>query len=90
MTNDAKQSTHTHSFWRNTRRLTLWLSTVWLLSTFCTIFFARELHQISVFGWPLSFYMAAQGILLIYVCIVGAYAWYMRRLEQAPSKDHEQ
>jgi putative solute:sodium symporter small subunit len=78
------------SFWHSTQRLTLWLTAIWLLTTFCTIFFARELHGISLFGWPLSFYMAAQGIQLIYVCIVGAYAWRMRHLEKARTTDHEQ
>jgi putative solute:sodium symporter small subunit len=78
-------------YWRSTRNFTLWLSLLWLLATFCVIFFARALHRISLFGWPLSFYMAAQGILLIYVFIVGAYAWRMHRLDQRSlQKDHEQ
>jgi putative solute:sodium symporter small subunit len=78
----------TSAYWRRARRLTLWLTALWLIATFCTIFFARELHRVVLFGWPLSFYMAAQGILLIYVCIVGAYAWRMHRLDRAHG-DHE-
>ena len=79
------------SYWHRTRTLTMWLSAIWLLATFCVIFFARDLHRMSLFGWPLSFYMAAQGILLIYVFIVGAYAWRMHRLDQDYTrKDHEQ
>lgn len=69
------------SYWHHTRRLTLWLSGIWLVVTFCVIFFARDLYGFKLFGWPVSFYMAAQGILLIYVAIVAVYAWQMRRLE---------
>jgi putative solute:sodium symporter small subunit len=47
------------------------------------IFFARELAGFTFFGWPVSFYMAAQGTTLIYVGIVGCYAWRMRRFDRA-------
>jgi putative solute:sodium symporter small subunit len=58
------------------------LLATWLLTTFCIIFFARELSGLTIFGWPLSFYLAAQGASLIYLAIIGFYAWRMRRLER--------
>ncbi|MET3134852.1 putative solute:sodium symporter small subunit [Oxalobacteraceae bacterium GrIS 1.11] len=73
--------------WRKTRRLTAMLLVLWLFTGFCTIFFARELFTFSLFGWPLSFYMAAQGSLLIYLAIIGLYAWRMRRLDRACRKE---
>jgi putative solute:sodium symporter small subunit len=69
--------------WRATRRLTALLLALWLATGFGTVFFARELAQLSVFGWPLSFYMAAQGAALVYLAIIGFYAWRMRRLDRA-------
>ena len=33
-------------------------------------------------GWPLSFYMAAQGSLIIYVVIIWFYARYMNNLDK--------
>ena len=68
--------------WRRTRAVTGVLLALWLATTFCTVIFARELHNLSVFGWPLSFYLAAQGSLLIYLAIIGAYAWTMRRADR--------
>lgn len=68
--------------WRKTRRITILLLSLWLSTSFCTIFFARELSSCSLFGWPLSFYMAAQGSALIYLAIIAFYAWYMRRLDR--------
>ena len=68
--------------WQRTRSLSLLLLAVWLAATFCTVFFARELAGLSVFGWPLSFYLAAQGASLIYLAILGAYALAMRGLDR--------
>jgi putative solute:sodium symporter small subunit len=68
--------------WRRTRRCTALLLALWLATSFCTVFFARDLAQLSVLGWPLSFYMAAQGSTLVYLAIIGGYAWRMRRLDR--------
>ncbi len=68
--------------WQRTRRITLALLGVWLATGFGTVFFARDLAQFSLFGWPLSFYMAAQGASLVSLAIIGAYAWAMRRLDR--------
>ncbi|MFD2273578.1 DUF4212 domain-containing protein [Undibacterium arcticum] len=46
------------------------------------IFFARQLATLQLFGWPVSFYMAAQGAVLVYVLIVAFYAWRMQRLDR--------
>ena len=69
--------------WRRARRLVLVLLGLWLATSFGTVFFARDLAQWSVFGWPLSFYLAAQGASLIYLAIIGLYAWRMRILDRA-------
>ncbi len=68
--------------WRHTRRLTAGLLIVWFVTGFGTIFFARELYQYTLFSLPFSFYMAAQGSLLIYLALIGFYAWRMRRLDR--------
>jgi putative solute:sodium symporter small subunit len=73
--------------WHKTRRLTSLLLILWLLTTFCAAFFARELTGLSVFGWPLSFYLAAQGASLVYLAIIVVYAWRMRRLDQAAARE---
>lgn len=76
------------AYWRRTRQLTVKLLAAWFGMTFCTIFFARELSGITLFGWPFSFYMAAQGATLVYLLIVGIYAWRMRQLEKKFTGDH--
>lgn len=74
--------------WQRVRRFSLLLLGVWFLITWSSIWFARELAHLTVLGWPVSFYMAAQGSVLAYVAIVGIYAWWMDRLD-APAKAEE-
>jgi putative solute:sodium symporter small subunit len=62
--------------------MTLVLLAIWFVSTFVMGFFARELATINFFGWPLSFYMAAQGSMVIYLVIIWYYARAMKRLDE--------
>jgi putative solute:sodium symporter small subunit len=79
---NAMQLTEKHvDYWRKNLRVTAILLFIWFVSTFVMAFFARELASTVIFGWPLSFYMAAQGSLIIYVLIIGFYARYMRQLD---------
>lgn len=68
-------------YWRNTRWLSLGLLLVWFFVTFVLGYFARDL-SFSFFGWPFSFWVAAQGALVVYVLIVWCHAWAMERLDR--------
>ena len=68
-------------YWRKNLRLTAILMVIWFVVTFVIGYYARELN-FSFFGWPFSFYMGAQGSLIIYVLIIWYYAFYMNRLDQ--------
>ena len=70
----------TTDYWRRNRRLIAALLAVWFVVTFGVAFFAREL-SFRVFGWPLSFWVASQGALVVYLLIVGIYTWRMERLD---------
>lgn len=69
-------------YWSKVRQLTFVLIALWFSSTFGIIFFARELTEFTVFGWPFSFYMAAQGLTLLYLTILAAYVLHMRKLDR--------
>ena len=70
-------------------RLKAVLLLLWLLVTFVTSYFARDL-QMLVGGWTLGYWMAAQGAVLVFIAIVVAYAWgmsYFERQDTAASHD---
>lgn len=69
-------------YWRKTLVLTALLLLLWFGVTFGVGYFARAL-SFRFFGWPFSFWVGAQGALLVYGLIIGFYAWYMNRLDAA-------
>jgi putative solute:sodium symporter small subunit len=77
------------NYWRKTRQLTAGLFVIWVLVTFVMNWFARELNEIVILGFPLGFYMGAQGILIVYLLIIWFYNRRMRALDEAYRIDDE-
>ena len=68
-------------YWHKNLVITAALLAVWFVVTFVEAWFARDLNNINIGGFPLGFYMSAQGSLIVYVVLIGIYAWYMNRLD---------
>ena len=68
-------------YWRKNLRMTALLLAIWFLVTYVVSYFARELNEFTVLGFPLGFYMGAQGSLVVYVLIIWFYARYINRLD---------
>jgi len=66
--------------WRMNLRLTAALLSIWFVISFVLVYFARELNAV-VSGWPFSFWMAAQGALIVYIALVCAYSRVMNRID---------
>ncbi len=76
------QLTQKHEeYWHKNLVITAILLLVWFIATFVEAWFARELNTITFLGFPLGFYMSAQGSLIIYVALIGIYALLMRKLD---------
>jgi len=69
-------------YWHKNLVVTAILLAIWFVVTFVEIWYARELNSLTFLGFPLGFYMSAQGSLAIYVVIIGYYAWYMGKLDK--------
>jgi putative solute:sodium symporter small subunit len=77
------QLTERHNeYWHKNLVITAILLFIWFVVTFVEAWYARELNQFSFLGFPLGFYMSAQGSLAIYVILIGVYAWYMNKLDK--------
>ena len=75
------QLTENHrQYWRKNLNITAVLLAIWFVVTFVVSYFARDL-SFNFFGWPFSFYMGAQGSLIVYVLIIWFYARYMNNLD---------
>lgn len=67
--------------WRGNLRLISVLMAVWFVVTFGVAYYAREL-SFRFFGWPFSFWVAAQGALIVHLGIIWTYAHRMDRLDR--------
>ena len=78
-------------YWLRVRFVTVLLLCLWFGMTFASAYHADALNEIDFLGFPLGFYLGAQGNLLGYLLIVGIYARLMNRLDktQADTTDHE-
>ena len=64
---------------KKVRRLTLICLALWLAVTMVPMGLARS--GLSWGPWPVDFWMAAQGCVLVYLLIVAVYAWLVNRWE---------
>ena len=76
------QLTEKHEeYWRKNLVITAILLFIWFVATFVEGWYARELNLFSFLGFPLGFYMSAQGSLIIYVVLIWIYQRYMNKLD---------
>ena len=64
--------------WRRTLKLTAALLLAWFLVGFVVTWFARDL-DFPFLGWPFSFWVAAQGGIVVFVVLLVVYARRMAR-----------
>ena len=69
-------------YWHKNLVITAILLFIWFVATFVEAWYARELNAFTFLGFPLGFYMSAQGSLIIYVALIGIYALVMRKLDK--------
>jgi putative solute:sodium symporter small subunit len=70
-------------YWRRNMVMTTVILVIWFVVTYVVAFFAPQLNSITILGgFPLGFYMGAQGALIIYVILIFFYAWRMNKLDR--------
>jgi cation/acetate symporter len=71
-------------YWAANIRLIIGLLLIWLAVICLPILFAAQLNQIAILtGFPLGYYMGAQGALIVFIILIFFYAWRMERIDQA-------
>ncbi len=77
-------------YWRTNVAITLALLAIWaFVGLGCGILFADRLNEINLpgTGFPLGFWFAHQGSIIVFVLLILAYCLFMNRLD---AKHHEQ
>lgn len=69
-------------YWRETRFLMVVVLFVWFLVSYFAAIISNFLNQIVVFGFPLGYYMGAQGSLVVFVLLILFYANKMDKIDE--------
>ena len=64
------------SYWNKTRNLMFFMLALWFFFGYVVHFFVESLNNIVILGFPLGFYMAAQGSLIAFVVML---FWFARK-----------
>jgi putative solute:sodium symporter small subunit len=68
--------------WRKTRGLMWFALIVWFVFGFGIHFFVSSLNEITFIGFPLGFYMAAQGSLIVFVVLIFWFSWKQNKIDE--------
>lgn len=67
------------AYWAKTSALMWTMLGIWFVASFLVHMFAPSLNSIRILGFPLGFYMAAQGSLIVFVVML---FWFARKQNQ--------
>ena len=69
-------------YWRRNVRLMAVLLTIWALVSFgAGILFVEPLNNVVIAGFPLGFWFAQQGSIIVFVLLIAIYVWRMDKLD---------
>jgi putative solute:sodium symporter small subunit len=77
-------------YWRTNVRIMVALLAMWAVAGLgCGILWVEWLDRFRLGGFPLGFWFAQQGSILVYVGLILAYAVLMERLDRRYRRDRE-
>ncbi|MBF0309155.1 MAG: DUF4212 domain-containing protein [Magnetococcales bacterium] len=68
-------------YWRHNNYISILITGIWFVFSFIFPALAPELNHYYFLDFPLGFFLASFGSLVVYVLLVGFYAWYMNRMD---------
>ena len=78
------------AYWAYNVRLTTIVMVIWFVVTYVAIFFAPQLDNIVIAGFPMGYYMGAQGSLIIFVILIFWYAFKMNAADKDYGVEEEE
>tara|TARA_B100000965_G_scaffold398872_1_gene417706 strand:- start:273 stop:530 length:258 start_codon:yes stop_codon:yes gene_type:complete len=79
-----------NEYWKSNLKIVFSLLVIWFVASFgFGIIFSNDLDQIRLGGFKLGFWFAQQGSIYIFVLIIFAYVWLMKRLDKKLSEEEE-
>ena len=70
-----------NAHWEKTRSLTFLVLGIWVIFSFVVHWFAADLNSMSFIGFPLGYYMAVQGSLIVFVILIFFLNWRQDKID---------
>ena len=78
------------AYWRDNIRLLVSLMAIWFACSFgAGILFRDFLDQFMLGGYPLGFWFAQQGSIIVFLALIFFYAWRMNKLDAEHGVDEQ-
>ena len=69
-------------YWAKTKRLMIISLVIWAIFGYGIHLFVHQLNEIVILGFPLGFYMAAQGSLIVFVVMLFVFARQQDKIDR--------
>jgi putative solute:sodium symporter small subunit len=69
------------AYWAENKQLTTITLLIWAAVSFGATFFVESLNSIVMFGFPLGYYMGAQGSLIVFMLLIFNYSSMMNKID---------
>ena len=87
----GRRDQRSEGYWRANLRLQFGLLAIWAIAGYVlSIFLAEPLNEFTVYGFPIAFWFAQQGAIVIFVILIFVYAWRMDHIDHAYGVDEEE
>lgn len=70
------------AYWKENQKLTAITLAIWFIVSFGAAMIVNVLNNISIVGFPLGYYMGAQGSLIVFVLLIANYAKKMNNIDK--------
>ena len=77
----STEATNRELHWKRTRSLMIVHMIIWFIFSYVVHWFATDLNAITFNHFPLGFYMAAQGSLIIFVVQLFVFSWQQHKID---------
>lgn len=70
------------AYWRENKTLMSLILLIWFVVSYLAAIFASSLNNVAILGFPLGYYMGAQGSIVVFVILNLIYSKKMNELDK--------
>ncbi len=78
------------AYWKENQKLTAITLVIWFIVSFGAAILVNTLNKITILGFPLGYYMGAQGALIVFVLLIANYARKMNKIDKKYNVQEEE